>query len=101
MAFQFHRHMRTPHSEIYGIFSSDKVEKSPVGRVDINYSLYGLVNGLVVMEQDLSETETEELIAKLDDELVEMTTIDDENFEITVAFATKVLTFGKEENDEE
>ncbi|MEL0219509.1 MAG: hypothetical protein VXA39_02790, partial [Deltaproteobacteria bacterium] len=62
---------------------------------------YGLVNGLVVMEQDLSETETDELIAKIDDELVEMTTIEDENFEITVAFATKVLTFGKEENDEE
>ena len=64
-------------------------------------SLYGLVNRLVVMEKDLSETETEELIAKIDDELVEMTTIDDENFEITIAFATKVLTFGKEENDEE
>ena len=30
------------------------------------------------MEQDLSETETEELIAKIDDEFVEMTTIDDE-----------------------
>ena len=55
----------------------------------------------MVMEQDLSETETKELIAKLDDELVETPTIDDENFEITVAFATKVLTFGKEENDEE
>ena len=51
--------MRTPHSEIYGIFLSDKVEKGLVGRVDIHYSLYGLVNGLVVMEQDLSETETE------------------------------------------
>ena len=97
MAFQFHRYMRTPHSEIYGILSSDQVEKSPVGRVDIHYSLYGLV----VMEQDLSEIGTEELIAKIDDELVEMTTIDDENFEITIAFATKVLTFGKEENDEE
>ena len=97
MAFQFHRYMRTPHAEIYGIFSSDQVEKSPVGRVDIHYSLCGLV----VMEQDLSEIETEELIAKIDDELVEMTTIDDENFEITIAFATKVLTFGKEENDEE
>ena len=93
--------MRTPHSQIYGIFSSDQVEKGPVGRVDIHYSLYGLVNGLVVTEQDFSEIETEELIAKIDDELVEMTTIDDENFEITVAFATKVLTFGKEENDEE
>ena len=34
------------------------------------------------MEQDLSETETEELIAKIDDEFV-MTTIDDENFEIS------------------
>jgi len=101
MAFQFHRYMRTPHSEIYGIFISDQVEKGPVGRVDIHYSLYGLVNGLVVMEQALSEVETEELIAKIDDELVEMTTIDDENFEITVAFATKVLTFGKEEIDEE
>ncbi len=101
MAFQFHRYMRTPHSEIYGIFISDQVEKGPVGRVDIHYSLYGLVNGLVVMEQALSEAKTEELIAKLDDELVEMTTIDDENFEITVAFATKVLTFGKEEIDEE
>ena len=97
MAFQFHRYMRTPHLEIYGIFSSDQVEKGPVGRVDIHYSLYGLV----VMEQELSEIGTEELIAKIDDELVEMTTIDDENFEITVAFATKVLTFGKEENDEE
>ena len=97
MAFQFHRYMRTPHLEIYGIFSSDQVEKSPVGRVDIHYSLYGLV----VMAQDLSEIETEELIAKIDDELVEMAMIDDENFEITVAFATKVLTFGKEENDEE
>ena len=101
MAFQFHRYMRTPHSEIYGIFGSEQVEKSPVGRVDIHYSLYGLANELVVMEQDLSETETEELIAKLDDELVETPTIDDENFEITVAFAIKVLTFGKEENDEE
>ena len=93
--------MRTPHSEIYGIFISDQVEKGPVGRVDIHYSLYGLVNGLVVMEQALSESETEDLIAKIDDELVEMTKIDDENFEITVAFATKVLTFGKEEIDEE
>ena len=37
------------------------------------------------MEQELSEIGTEELIAKIDDELVEMTTIDDENFEITVA----------------
>ena len=55
----------------------------------------------MVMEQDLSETETEELIAKIDDELLEMTTIDDENFKIMVASATKVLTFGKEENDEE
>ena len=54
MAFQFHRYMRTPHSEIYGIFSSDQVEKNPVGRKDIHYSLYSLVNGLVVMEQDLS-----------------------------------------------
>ena len=53
------------------------------------------------MEQDLSEIETEELIAKIDDELVEVTTNDDENFEITVAFATKVLTLAKEENDEE
>ena len=93
--------MRTPHSEIYGIFSSDQVEKGPVGRVNIHYSLYGLVNGLVVMEQDLSEIEPEQLIAKIDDELVEMTKIDDENFEITVAFATKVLTFGKEENNKE
>ena len=33
MAFQFHRYMRTPHSEIYVIFSSDPVEKGPVGRV--------------------------------------------------------------------
>ena len=89
--------MRTPHSEIYGIFGSEQVEKSPVWRVDIHYCFCGLV----VMEQDLSEIETEELIAKIDDELVEMTTIDDENFEITAAFATKVLTFGKEENDEE
>ena len=101
MAFQFHRYMRTPHSEIYRIFFSDKVEKGPVGRVDIHYSLYGSVNGLVVMEQDLSETETEELIAKINDELVELTTIDEENFEITVAFATKVLTFGTEEIDEQ
>ena len=53
------------------------------------------------MEQDLSGTETEELIAKINDELVEMTKIDDSNFELTVAFATKVLTFGKEELDEE
>jgi hypothetical protein len=101
MAFQSHRYLRTPHSEIYGIFLSDKVERGPVGRVDIHYSLYGLVNGLVVMEQDLSETETEELITKINDELVEMTTIDEENFEITVAFATKVLTFGTEEIDEQ
>ena len=53
------------------------------------------------MEQDLSETETEELIAKIDYELVEMTTINDENFEITVACATMILTFGKEELDED
>ncbi len=95
MAFQFHRYMRAPHSEIYGILSSDQVEKCPVGRVDIHY----LVDGLVVMEQDLSEAETEEPIAKIDDKLVEMTTIDDENFEITVAFTAKVLIFGKEENE--
>ena len=63
MAFQFHRYMRTPHSEIYGIFISNQVEKGPVGRVDIHYSLYDLVGGLVVMEQDFFETETEELIA--------------------------------------
>ena len=93
--------MRTPHSEIYGIFVSDRADKGPVGMSDMHYSPYGLVNGLVVMERDLSGTETEELIAKINDELAEMTKIDDRNFELTVAFATKVLTFGKEELDEE
>ena len=41
------------------------------------------------MERDLSGTETEELIAKINDELVEMTKIDDRNFELTVAFAPR------------
>ena len=41
------------------------------------------------------------MIAEIDDELVEMTKINDENFEITAAFATHVLTHGKEENDED
>ena len=50
--------MRTPHSEIYGTFISDQVEKGQGGKVDIHYSPYGLVNGLVVMEQDFSETKT-------------------------------------------
>ena len=87
MVFQFHRYMCTAYSEIYGIFVSDRVDKGPVGRVDIHYSLYSLVNGLVVMERDLSGTETEELIAKINDELVEMAKIDDRNFEITVEFS--------------
>jgi hypothetical protein len=52
------------------------------------------------MEQELPEAETEALISKIDDELVEMGAIDDENFEITVAFAIRVLTYGKEESDE-
>jgi hypothetical protein len=68
--------------------------------VDIHYSPYGLINGLVVMEQELPEAETEALISKIDDELVEMGTIDDENFEITLAFAIRVLTYGKEKIDE-
>ena len=53
------------------------------------------------MERDLSGTDTEELVAKINDELVEMTKIDDRNFEITVACATKVLSFDKEELGEE
>ena len=53
------------------------------------------------MERDLSGTDTEKLVAKINDELVEMTKIDDRNFEITVACATMILTFGKEELDED
>jgi hypothetical protein len=45
--------------------------------VDIHYSPYGLINGLVVMEQELPEAETKALISKIDDELVEMGTIED------------------------
>ena len=33
------------------------------------------------MERDLPGTDTEELVAKINDELVEMTKIDDRNFE--------------------
>ena len=44
-----------------------------------------LVKRIEDIDITVTETETEALIAKLDDELVETPTIDDENFEITVA----------------
>lgn len=101
MDFQFQRYLRTPHSEIYGIFRNSQQDSGPVGRIDMHYSPYGLINGLVVLEEELPEETTQALIAKIDDELVEIAEITDDNFEITVAFATKVLTYGKDEDDDE
>jgi hypothetical protein len=101
MAFQFQRYLRTPHSEIYGVFSTEGEEDSPIGRIDIHYSPVGLVNGMVVLEKEISEEDTAELLAKIDQELVEVAELADDVFEITVAIASKIETYGKDEDDED
>jgi ABC-type tungstate transport system substrate-binding protein len=93
MNFKFQRILRTLSSEVFGIFTEE--EDQPLGRFDLHFAANGVVNGLVVLEQELDEATTEALIAAIDNDYVETVDLNSDQFEITLVVSQKSTVFGR------
>jgi len=95
-AIRFERQVRTPQSEAYHIFTGAQ----RLGRVDLHFARYE-VYGSVVIEVDLAENEVEELISRIDEELVESAEVEREDFLVTVYRGGEIGFYSDEYEEEE
>lgn len=75
----YDRICRTESSEAYLISQGDE----PVARVELHYT-HSVVYGLLIVEKDFSEDEVADLIAQIDDDLVDSADVPRDDFVVTV-----------------
>ncbi|MCS6802515.1 MAG: hypothetical protein RMM58_06400 [Chloroflexota bacterium] len=97
--YQFDRHCRTPHSEVYLI----RAEGEEVGRIDLHYG-QNVVYGTLVVLDDRDAEQISELIELIDEQLVLTADVTREDFVITVFTGRQVGiysddTFEEDEDD--
>ena len=81
MKFDFKRENRGASSDVYSIVESHG--NNIKGRLDLHFFSNGVIEGLVVFTEKISEKDELMMIEKIDKDLVPQAIIDDENFSIT------------------
>tara|TARA_B100001250_G_C19777866_1_gene780443 strand:- start:999 stop:1343 length:345 start_codon:yes stop_codon:yes gene_type:complete len=94
MEFKFKRENRGSSSDVYAII--DCKDDSIKGRLDIHFFSNGIIEGLVVYTEELSQQRELSLIEQIDSELVPQAIIDDKNFSITFVTSSDIKVFGKD-----
>lgn len=94
--YQFDRHCRTPHSEVYTIRSNGE----DVGRVDLHYG-QNVVYGTLVVLDDRDTEQVAELIELIDEQLVLTADVTREDFVITVFTGRQTGIYSDDSFDDE
>jgi divalent metal cation (Fe/Co/Zn/Cd) transporter len=77
--FDFEREVRTPYSEAYTILEDNRL----VGRVDIHLT-FSLIHATLVVDESLTQQEIHELIAAIDEDILDAVGINREELIIHV-----------------
>jgi len=94
--YYFERECRTPNSECYAI----EVDGNEIGRVDIHFTA-SVAYATLCVGQDLSDEDTRDLIAELDEKLVLTTDPFREDFVVTVWTGRETAVYSDEDFAEE
>ena len=94
MNYLFKRENRGPSSDVYAIINEAAQEIQ--GRLDIHFFSNGVIEGLVVYSEKISEEDEIALIEQIDSELVPQTIINDKNFSITFVKSFDIKIYGKD-----
>lgn len=94
--YRFDRQCRTSQSEVYEILEGEE----GVGRVDLHYTST-VVYATLILEKDLTEEETRELIEAIDTELADTSDSPREDFWVTVYRGQEVGVYSDEVFEEE
>jgi hypothetical protein len=95
--YQFERDARTPYSEAYTIEDSGDA----VGRVDIHFTLPGIVQATLCVPTDFDEDEIQDLIGEVDERLVLTTDPDRDDFVVTVWRGSQAGVYSEDEEEDE
>ncbi|MCS6860739.1 MAG: hypothetical protein NZT92_10525 [Abditibacteriales bacterium] len=89
-SLKFVRVVRTPSSEVYVIWDDNQ----RLGQVDIHYA-HDVIHATLVLEQDLSLDEQEDLVHQIDQDIVSsyLPNFDREDFIVTVFRGTELESF--------
>lgn len=75
--FQFLREYRTPFSEVYSIYIDDNEDVD--GRLDVHYLNDNGVTALLCLYKEFSEEDVQVLLEAIDDQIINMTDIENNN----------------------
>jgi hypothetical protein len=93
---RYDRVFRTPHSEAYLLSEGD----APFGRVDLHYGS-SMVQGLLIVERDLSDEDLHGLVQRVDDDLVWTADQPREDFVVTVYRGSEVGVISDRDDDDD
>ena len=94
MGYLFKRENRGSSSDVYAII--DKKTQEIQGRLDIHFFSNGVIEGLVVYSEEISEQDEIYLIEQIDSELVPQAIINDKNFSLTFVKSSDIKVYGKD-----
>ncbi len=94
MKFDFKRENRGASSDVYSIVESHG--NNIKGRLDLHFFSNGVIEGLVVFTEKISEKDELMMVEKIDKDLVPQAIINDKNFSITFVKSSEVKIYGKE-----
>ncbi len=93
---RYDRVCRTPYSEAYLLSEGEE----PLGRLDLHFGA-SVVHALLVVERDLSEDDTRDLVERLDEDLVWTADSPREDLLITVYRGREVGVYSDTEHEHE
>ena len=89
---RFERECRTPHSECYTILDDDQ----PQGRFDVHFA-GNVIHATLVVSERYTQSEIQDLIADLDDELLDAVGLGRDDFIVHVHQGREIGVFSNSE----
>jgi hypothetical protein len=93
---RFERECRTPHSEVYTIYEDDL----PQGRFDVHFA-GSLIHGTLCVAERYTQDEIQDLIAELDEALLDAVGLTRDDFIVHVHQGREVGVFSNREYSED
>jgi len=93
---RFERECRTPYSECYRILDDDQ----PQGRFDVHYA-GNLIYATLCVSERYTQTEIQDLIGDLDDELLDAVGLNRDDFIVHVHQGREIAVFSNSEFSED
>ena len=93
---RFERECRTPYSEVYTILDDD----IPQGRFDVHYA-GNLIHATLCVSERYTQAEIQDLIADLDDELLDAVGLNRDDFIVHVHQGREIGVFSNSEFSED